>query len=285
MNALLICPAARPSVAWLSRVAPLSALPLLGHSLVEYWLSYLAERRIRKVLVLADDRPQRVRHLLGDGARWGISAQVKAEPCELTPARALLKHAVSLNGISEPPLATLLDHFPEQTALFNSYSDWFQGLIKWMPKARTPDRVGVHEVRPGVWVCLPSHVSARAELRPPCWIGKHVIVGKDAIIGPNAIVEDGSFIEPLAKITESWVGPETLVGQSAELNSMLAWADSLLDWQTGTATPVEDEVLLSPLRPQIMAREPSPFESADPLALEAKNQVRWFWRSLLKPGH
>lgn len=285
MNALLICPAARPAVAWLNRSTPLAALPLLGHSLVEYWLSYVAARRIRKVLVLSSDRSAQIHHLAGNGVRWGISAQVKTEPSELTPALALLKHAVSLNGFSEPPLATLLDHLPEQAPLFTSYRDWFYGLHQWMPKARTPDRVGVHEPRPGVWVCLPSHVSARAELRPPCWIGKHVIVGKGAVVGPNAIVEDGSFIEPQARVAESWIGPDTLVGQPAELIGMLAWADSLLDWKTGTATPVQDEVLLSPLRPHVVPREPTPFESSDPLVLEAKNQVRWFWRSLLKPGH
>jgi hypothetical protein len=45
MKAVLICPADRPAVAKLAEVAPLPNLPILGESLVEYWLEHLAGLR------------------------------------------------------------------------------------------------------------------------------------------------------------------------------------------------------------------------------------------------
>src|SRR5947207_3108663 len=42
MKALLICPSERPGVAELAEAAPLSNIPLLGATLLEYWLTYLA---------------------------------------------------------------------------------------------------------------------------------------------------------------------------------------------------------------------------------------------------
>ena len=42
MKALLICPAEREGVSALMESGPLSNLPILGKSLIEYWLEHLA---------------------------------------------------------------------------------------------------------------------------------------------------------------------------------------------------------------------------------------------------
>jgi len=79
MNAVLICPAERPGVQHLGTGMPLVTMPVLGQSLVEHWLDYLARRGARHVRVLAADRPNLVRQLLGDGARWGLRVEVLPE--------------------------------------------------------------------------------------------------------------------------------------------------------------------------------------------------------------
>src|SRR5437879_5419978 len=92
MTALVICPAERPAVAALAEREPLVTLPLLGKTLIEYWLEHLANLGARQVLVLATDRVYQVRLRIGDGGRWGLKLAVIAETRELTPAEARSKY-------------------------------------------------------------------------------------------------------------------------------------------------------------------------------------------------
>jgi hypothetical protein len=93
MMMLLICPAERTTLAALSNRIPLANVPLLGQTLLEYWLSTLAIRGLREVSVLAHSRPDLVLEVVGRGERWGLDAKIINESRELTPAEALLKYA------------------------------------------------------------------------------------------------------------------------------------------------------------------------------------------------
>src|SRR5437867_4925515 len=114
MNALLICPSQRRGVGLLAEALPLSNLPLLGQSVLEYWLAYLASSGVKQVSILADDRPEQVEQLVGNGARWGVAADVIAESRELTPAQALLKYDKEFNASQLLNGIAVLDHFPGQ---------------------------------------------------------------------------------------------------------------------------------------------------------------------------
>src|SRR5206468_1109938 len=102
-----------------------------------------------------------------------------------------LREIVSYNGsnsscwLPEPHDTILLDHLPglPQHALFDSYAAWFAALRMWMLLEGTSDRIGVHEVQPGVWAGLRTRISPLATLRPPCWLGANVYVGPQATIG------------------------------------------------------------------------------------------------------
>ena len=250
MKALLLCPAARPQVGWLAETAPLATVPLLGQSLLEYWLSHLACSNARQVTVVAHERVDQVRALAGDGARWGLAVKVAEELREFTSSQALLKYAADLDPIPAPGSLVTLDYFPgkPELPLFTSYRDWFAAMQAWMPHAITPDRVGMTEVRRGLWVGLHSHISPQARLLAPCWIGKHVFVGANAVIGSHSIVEDGAFIEPGVEIQESSIGPDTFVGRFAQVSRSIAWGSTLINWQTGSLTKVTDSFLLCALR-------------------------------------
>jgi NDP-sugar pyrophosphorylase family protein len=258
MKILLICPSNRTSVPLLSESGPLAAVPLLGQSLLEYWLAYIAWSGSKEVVVLADDRPAYVQSIVGTGARWGLSATVIEESRELSPAQALLKYDKDLGPDSTQNGIMVLDHFPNcpDQLLFTDYAAHFQTLISWMPQARTPDRVGVKEIKPGIYTDLRAHVSPDAKLQAPCWLGKNVFIGAGASVGPMSIVEDGSFVESGAVVSHSFVGANTFVGKFVELANSFASADTLVNLITGSVTKVPDNFMLSAIR------QPRPPQSA-----------------------
>jgi hypothetical protein len=247
MKTILICPADSTEVPLLASEVPLTLSPAFGQSLLEYWMSSMACQGVKQVVVLASDRPEEVQRIVGNGARWGVTTEVMAEARELTPEQAAEKYGAP---------AHLMDHFPglPEQPLFTSYEQWFKALETWMPRARTPDRVGAREVSPGIWVGLHGHISREARLCAPCWLGDHVYVGAGAVVGPSAILENGAFIEPKAEIKNSVIGPGTFVGQYVQITHSLAWGDKLVNLQTGLENVVSDAFLLCSLHP----RRPSP---------------------------
>src|SRR6185437_15669805 len=110
-KALLICPSERPAVAELSRLAPLAAAPFLGETLLEYWLTHLALGGFKEVHILADDRPDEIRRVVGTGARWGLKVEVTNEVRELTAAQAQIKYAAELPATGQSHVY-VLEYFP-----------------------------------------------------------------------------------------------------------------------------------------------------------------------------
>jgi hypothetical protein len=251
MKALLICPSDRPGVAHLSEAAPLALAPILGKTLVEYWLEHLAALGAKEVLILSSDRPHQVRALVDGGVRWGLQVEVIPERWELsvTEARAKYVHDSAEQWMAGPNDSLLMDHLPglRQHPLFNSYAGWFEAVHTFMWRAGTPDRIGVREIKPGIWVGMRSRISPKAELRAPCWIGRNVWVGEGAVVGPSAILDDRVFVEGHTEIAQSVVGPETFVGAFTELRDSFAWGSTLLNWNRGSCTQVPDRFLLCAL--------------------------------------
>lgn len=234
----------------LAESVPLAAVPLLGESLLVYWLLHLAARGAREVTVLACDRPAAIRQLAGTGARWGLRVKVVAEMHELTPAEARSRHGAGADWLAAPDDVVLADHLPGLPALrlCESHANWYAATQGWLDRAMTPDRTGVRELAPGIRVGWHSHIPADAVLRAPCWIGEKVHLGKGVTIGPNAVIEDRAMIGPGAEVVRSVVGPETLVGENTEVVDSLAFGDLLINWRNSSFLRVPDEFLLCSLR-------------------------------------
>lgn len=245
MKAFLICPAERAPVSVLAETAPLVTVPLLGQCLLEYWLETLAARGVDEIVVLASDRPNDVRAVAGDGAKWGVKLEVRPQSRELGVEEARRRFARD----GEPVEVILLDHLPGQPEkkLFSSYAAWFDAVLSWMSRAATPTRIGMREIHPGVWVGLHASIAATAQLHPPCWIGEHAVVGPNAVIGPGAILDDRVVVERGARIVQSIVGPETFVGEMSLVLHSLAQGATLLNWQNDSCLRVPDAFLLCSL--------------------------------------
>jgi NDP-sugar pyrophosphorylase family protein len=282
MKRLLICPSERPGMSLLARQGPLATVPLLGQALIEYWLSALAACGAKHVTVLAHDRPERVRDITGDGTRWGLTLKLIEESRELSPAQALLKYPGEVEDPAQNGIA-VLDHFPglPERNIFAGYGELHSALQEWMPRARTPDRVGVREASSGVWVDSHSAISPEATLRGPCWIGRHVYIGPGAAIGPHSVVEDGAFIEGRVEVAESSIGPDTFVGAFARIESSFAWGGTLIDWRTDSVIEVPDCFLLCSLRQQNAPRNAGWFARLAELYTRNKGEVGLLWKHLL----
>jgi NDP-sugar pyrophosphorylase family protein len=255
----------------------------MGQSLLEYWLAHLASSGPREVMILAHDRPARLLEHVGDGARWGLTVEVAPESRELSPAQALLKYGHELDPVSTQSAITVLDHFPGmvEMPMFEGYQQWFAALRAWIPRALTPDRVGVRELRPGVHVGLHSRIDPTAKLESPCWIGDYAFVGADAVVGSGSIIERGSIIEPQAEIRDTYVGAFTFVGRYAELASSLAFGSTLINWQTGSAAKVPDPFLLCALRAPSRSRSSAWLSRVAEFYSRGKSDFFMVWKHLL----
>jgi hypothetical protein len=253
MRAILICPDERNGVAALAGWAPLSNLPILDKSLLEYWLEHLAVLGAKEVDILSSDRPDEVRNHVGDGARWGIRITVQAEKCEWEVDDVRVRYQTDKPSLwlTAPNDVVLMDYLPglPHLPIFRSYLDWFTAGRALMPKALTADRIGVRELTSGIWVGLHIHVAMDAKLIAPCWIGENVWIEAGAVIGPDAVLERNAFVAKGAEISKSIIGPETFVGQFTEIHNSIALGDTLVNWERDSYVKITDEFLLSSLHP------------------------------------
>jgi NDP-sugar pyrophosphorylase family protein len=284
VKACLICPSGRPDVSALAHFTPLANVPILGKSLLEYWIEHLAGRGAKHIQVLASDRPEMTQELVGDGARWGLRADVTEETRELSPDLARTKYPIlqKADWLPEPEDMVALNHLPgmPQYQLFDSYDGWFSALKALLPRTSVENCLGMRELRTGVFVSTRANISSSAELRGPCWIGADVTVGSRSVIGPMAILEDRVVIESNCEITNSVVAPETMVGKFTELNESLAWGSTLVNWKTGSVTEISDPFLLCALREP---RRPQPKAKAsvrpqyNPIYDTDKDELELLW--------
>jgi len=250
MKTILICPDRRAETTFLARKTPLALVPVLGPTLLSHWLTTLAERGAKEVIVLASDRPDQIRVAVGLGEFWGLKTEVLAEPGEISAAEARQRFNTGAAGwLAAPYDVVVADHLPmlPEAKLFESAAGFFESMKSWLPIAHK-HRVGAREIAPGIWAGLRCKIDSTAKLITPCWLGENVWIGNRALIGPNAFIEDSAMVDCDAEITSSWIGSRTYVGAMTRVRSSLAWADGLLNHQTGSFAEIVDAFLLGDLR-------------------------------------
>src|SRR5882757_7060115 len=114
MKTLLICPAIRPAVTQLAEEGPLATITILGECLVNHWLEHLALLGVRVVKLVVADRPDQIRSVVGDGARWGMKVELIEVGVEPTVAEAAARHrpAGESGWMPAPHEIVLMSHLP-----------------------------------------------------------------------------------------------------------------------------------------------------------------------------
>ncbi|MEO5803097.1 MAG: hypothetical protein ABIR24_06170 [Verrucomicrobiota bacterium] len=252
MKALLICPEERSEVEALTETMPLVNLCVLGRPFIYYWLEHLAAAGAKEVKILATDRPNQVREIVGTGARWGLRVEVIPESLELSCPAAREKYCGSnpADWMALPNDSVLMDHLPgcPERKIFESYEQYFSAIQFWSSQKPAGMQIGMKEIQPGVWVGMRTQISPQAKLFAPVWIGENVLVKPDAEIGPRAILENGVVVENAATISESWVGSQTFVGNLTQVQSSLALGNTLINFRRGSVAKIPDEFLLCALK-------------------------------------
>lgn len=240
MNMILICPSDASGVPALARKCPLVLTPFLGRTVLEYALTALAEGGAKNVRILASDRAEQIRRVVGRGEAWGMTIELVpvSDETDLAP------DAASAAG----PILTL-DHLAQlpQQPLWLSYRGWYGAQQALMP-ALARQRVGMREVMPNAFAGLRSQIAPDARMIGPCWIGSDVFIGSRVVIGPGTVIEDGSYVDEGAEVVGSIVGPRTYVGAFTEVRDSFAWGKDLLHLGTGSMTEVNDRLLLGEVR-------------------------------------
>jgi NDP-sugar pyrophosphorylase family protein len=255
MKAILVSPESNPSLAFLTENTSLPSIPVLGKCLLERWLEHFAGMGVSEVIVQTSDRSRCVSELVGNGERWGLKVKISMGPSDLDAFEEIV-----------PPVVCRADRLPGDgdADLLSSYEVWFKKVIKLLNGMQAPGRLGAKQIQPNIWVGKGSVIAPTAQLIGPCWIGENVRIGEHSIIGPNAILEDCVIAETGAEITESWVGPETFVGELIRVRESIAWGSTLINWQSGSCISVPDAFLLSSIAEKSereRTREPRKFRA------------------------
>src|SRR5690606_28555653 len=119
----------------------------------------------KEVTILVADRPERVRQIVGDGARWGLRVEIAPQSHELNCAEVR-----SMFSGSKIPSAfgthetIFIDHSPglPQLKLFSSYAAFFGAIQKVFSEIALKSPFGMKEIRPGVWTGFRAHIAPDA---------------------------------------------------------------------------------------------------------------------------
>jgi hypothetical protein len=275
MKTILICPNQAHGLPVLADSKPLATLPIFGEAYICHWMQYLASEKFTDVRIVTTDPVEIVSAFTGDGSRWGIKVEVFHEVRDLSPeeARKRYKPPYEQDWPPEPLDLIEADHLPGLAGqkLFSSYESWFRTLPLLLATISRTTRAGTRELAPGIWVGRRTSISHSAKLVAPCWIGANVKLGKETVVGPNSFLEDQVVVDFGACVENSWVGPDTFLGQLAELKESLAWGNLLINWRTESHTFVPDEFLLTSLadqteRPERTTQQPVAERPRTPLA-------------------
>ena len=243
MKAIVICPEYRPATGVFHRMAPLVLMPVLGRTLLDHVLTYLAAEGVKEVLLLVADRPELIRDAVIHGAALGLKVEVTATAHELSIEEA----QIAYGGQSAGPVRILVaDAIPGKLnfVFWRSHYLQFKSFLDGIADPEVNATLTMRELSPGVWVSNKARLAATVNLCAPAWVGPHVTVRADAKIGPGAILETGAYIDDGVVLESTWVGPHTYVGAGMSLEHSMAWGNGLQDWEKGSFLEVQDGFFL-----------------------------------------
>ncbi len=286
---LLVIPAASPEPALepLLRRRPMPLLPVLGKALAEYQLELANSLGFRRVVLLADDRPEQVRDFLRGGHAWGVEAEVVAVPRGLSLAAQLARLPVATGEVYLlAPDALVAPVEAERGNRSLPETDW-EDACGWVlrlegatgrPSQRIAERRLLHparyldlqlalleapdgfvlpgfEVVPGVRISRGSRFSLAAVEQAPVLVGAEARVSDRARLGPAVAVGPRCLIDDDCTLVRCVVLPRTYVGRLLAGDRLILDGQLVIDVASGAVAAIDDDLLLADLdRPAYRGR-------------------------------
>jgi carbonic anhydrase/acetyltransferase-like protein (isoleucine patch superfamily) len=267
---------------------PMALLPLVDRPLVQQQVEQLVEQGVTEVTLLACSGVERLRALLGDGARWGCRLTVQAlspeQPlasfCTLPPTDDLVVVALAERLFPAMP-------FPSTAQLRLDPSGRWAGwclaparLLSALSSRLPPGCIGdslrgalpelttsalaatnLFELvelqgaelarRQGteVHIARSTRVHPRALLTGPVWIGPQCRIGAGVQLGPNVSLGAGCVIERGTRLRDALIAPGSYIGAELELDQVYVDRNRLINLRQEVGITIEDKFLLGSAAP------------------------------------
>lgn len=248
MKSILLCSEEFDFSRVLAREFPLAIVSVLGKPLIAYWIEHLAAMGAKEVSVLAWDRPEAIRKVVGDGSEWGLKLEVVPLRNPLSRQEAQQLYPINHEAFLPQPWNLIeMNGLPNNPGvnIFETFQSYFEAVRSWMPHALV-NRVGMKELSPGVWISGRSHVAPGAVLQAPCWIAENVYVEAGAVVGPMTVVESHVVIARNAVVSNSIIQQNTCIGEMTNVTDSIASGSTLVNWKNDSWVDVPDSFLLGP---------------------------------------
>lgn len=155
---------------------------------------------------------------------------------------------VRVIGNSEMPAATMSEAWAIR---IGSLADAFVigvAVLEGRLEPRPQNGVLLHasERERGIWVSRGARIDPSAKLIPPILVGAETVIRAGAIVGPRVFLGDRSVVEQRTRLTDSFVAPETIIGEDLVLSGMAIDTRSMQDLATGEHATINESLLLAP---------------------------------------
>ena len=279
MKAILVIREAGSEWAFLGPDRTPTLLPLLDRPVLQHGIESLVSTGAKEITIATLTAVEAVRHLVGDGLRWGVKIVVHP----MRDLRDLPALAREFAG-DAPYLVVDAERVPDHPAEPSTMGAQEQldrdthpcldvhtpgaYLASWnrMCGETLPNLVQTgRRSEDNIVIGRNTQVHPTAKIIGPAYIGERCLVGAGAEVGPNAFVGADSIVEDGATLTGCIVLPHTYVGTRLEVRRKIVYCSTIYDLDRRTSLTAVEDFLLGSTRSA--ATKPSVAERASALGL------------------
>lgn len=281
--AVLVDPGLVGALEPILRELPVPMLPAGTKPMIQHWLEHLARLGVTDVTLLLAYKPEKTRHFVGDGSRWGLSVSCvlyreMADIGTLKAAMPALDGLVALIDMASLPLFSASDAAPsaedahsvqvdprhtdwndllppgtETTPMtaadlraFSSIREYWQLNMDLLRGELTDPQPFGFEASPGVWASSNCRLDADSVIIEPLIVGESALIRSRTIVGPKALIGAQTVVEEGVEIRESVILPGSFVGAHVSLDRVVVAGDVVYNIDNDLALYINDPEVVSP---------------------------------------
>ncbi|MCJ8329992.1 MAG: hypothetical protein HRT89_01830 [Lentisphaeria bacterium] len=262
----------------------LELIYFIDRPFLQHLVEYLAGLGYSEMLILISKDSIRVRKLLGDGTRWGITIDyrlvkndaaldsivdqdmdkerllVQAEEILFIDALAKCATKYCIDGricwtsIPQGQSINELDDDCVENMAPGSYLDistinnFLNTQRQFLTKKSGRLLLGAHASDDGVWISRNNSIHPTVSIHPPVYIGEDCILHQGACIGPNVVLGNNCVVSSDTNIENSLICPNSFIGQKLNVQDSIVQKNLLVNLKHDSSLVVEDDFLISEIR-------------------------------------